>query len=84
MAMSLENPDLTGNERLGIAANVGFFEDSTALGFTAMGVVSRNLLGMNERIAVSGGVTFSVDESSFSGNNESDNVGGRIGAQMTW
>jgi len=82
-AMALQNPDLRGDMTFAVAANVGFFEDSTALGFTALGQVGENMLGMGERIAVGGGVSFSVDEPSFGGRTE-DAVGGRVGVEMGW
>jgi hypothetical protein len=75
IALALQNPDLTGIESFGISVNAGFYEDSTALGIAAMGVLSRDLFGGGERLAISGGVGFG---------SEGDNVGGRVGAQITW
>ena len=83
MSLALENPDLRGSQTFAVAANVGFFEDATALGFSAIGQLSDNLLGMNEQIALAGGVSFSVDESSFGGRTD-DAVGGRVGVEMGW
>jgi len=83
MSLALENPDLRGSQTFAVAANVGFFEDATALGFSAIGQLSDNLLGMNEQIALAGGVSFSVDESSFGGRTD-EAVGGRVGVEMGW
>jgi len=84
IAMALENPDLVGNERFGLAGNVAFWEDNVALGFTAMGVLGHNFLGTGERWALSGGVGFTVQEESYGGRKSQSSVGGRAGLQVTW
>ena len=84
IAMALENPDLVGNERFGLAGNVAFWEDNVALGFTAMGVLGNNFLGAGERWALSGGVGFTVKEDSYGGRKSQSSVGGRAGLQVSW
>jgi hypothetical protein len=75
IAMAVVNPDLTGSERFGMSFNYGNFEGSSALGFAVTGVLSRNVFGGGERLALSGGVGFGLDH---------DTAGGRVGAQITW
>ncbi len=91
LAISMENPDLTGNERFGVAMNWGNFEGSNALSWSAMGVLGYDVLSRGDRVAVSGG--FGVGFVDGSNNNtfgnglgsSNDNVwGGRVGAQWTW
>ncbi len=75
IALALQNPDLVGNESFGISMNYGAFEDSSALGIAVMGVIGRDVFGPGDRLALSGGLGFGLDE---------DTLGGRIGAQLTW
>ena len=79
LAISMENPDLTGNERFGVAMNYGNFEGASALSWAGMGVLGYDVLSRGDRIAVSGG--FGVG---FAENNGDDVWGGRVGAQWTW
>ena len=64
LAMSMQNPDLVGNERFGMAANWGAFEGANALGMSLMGVLGNNFVTQNDRVAMSGGfgVGFSTDQ----------------------
>lgn len=75
IALALQNPDLVGHESFGLAVNWGGFEGSSALGVAATGVVGRDIIGVGDRLALSGGVGFGMEEHS---------IGGRIGAQLTW
>jgi hypothetical protein len=84
IATALENPDLVDHETFGLNANVGFFEGSTALAVSAMGVLGRDLIGAGERWAVSGGVGVSLNERDFAGQNTDRAVAGRAGVQVTW
>jgi hypothetical protein len=79
LAMSMENPDLTGNERFGIAANWGVFEDANALSVSMMGVLGHDWITKGDRVAVSGGVG-----TGFADNRGDDVWGGRVGVQWTW
>jgi hypothetical protein len=74
IALALENPDLTGNERFGIAMNWGTFNGAHALGLSAAGVLGHDILGEGDRLAVTGGFGIST----------SDVMGGRVGAQLSW
>jgi hypothetical protein len=78
LAMSMENPDLTGNERFGMAANWGNFEGANALGLSLMGVVGNNFVTKGDRVSISGGFGVGFEEG------DGDNVyGGRVGLQWT-
>jgi hypothetical protein len=79
LAIAMANPDLTGNERFGMAANWGRFEDANALSVTAMGVLAHNLVTKGDRVALAGGFGAGFDEG------RGDTVyGGRVGMQWTW
>jgi hypothetical protein len=80
LAISIENPDLTGNERFGVAMNYGNFEGASALSWSAMGVLGYDVLSRGDRVAVSGGFGVGFED----GNNGDDVWGGRVGAQWTW
>ena len=41
MAIAMQNPDLTGNELFGVAANWGTFESANGLGVALMGVLGQ-------------------------------------------
>ena len=84
IAMAMTNPDLVGSEIFGLAGNISYWEENVALGFSAMGVLGRNMLGQGERLAVSGAVGFSVEEKDFGRQGHNNSVGGRAGAQITW
>ena len=75
----MENPDLVGDERFGMAMNWGNFEGANALGWTVQGVLGRDWLVSGSRWAVSGG--FGVG---FAEGRGDDVWGGRVGAQWTW
>ncbi len=78
LAMSMENPDLTGNERFGMAANWGAYEDANAFGMSLMGVLGNNFVAEGDRVAISGGFGIGFD------NGGGDDVyGGRVGLQWT-
>jgi hypothetical protein len=84
IAMALQNPDLVGNEKFGISGNISYWEQNVAMGFSAIGVVGRNLFGSGERLAVSGAVGVSLAEESYGGHGSETTVGGRAGVQLTW
>ena len=75
IALSVADPVLRGNEVFGLRANFGAFAGQQALGFSAIGVLDQNVFGNGEKLAISAGLGIGV-------NNQ--NVGGRIGAQLTW
>lgn len=72
---ALEDPDLVGAENFGLRMNWGGIEGENALGLSAAAVLGRNVLGHNDRLAVSGAVGLGLQH---------DQVGGRVGAQLTW
>jgi hypothetical protein len=79
LAMSMEDPDLIGNERFGARMNYGNFEGANALSWTFAGVLGRDVLRVGDRISVGGGFGVGFDEG-----HAEDVWGGRVGAQWTW
>jgi len=79
LATSMENPDLVGNEKFGLAANWGIFENSNAVSFSAMGVLGHDWVSEGDRWAVSGGFG-----TGFTDGDGDDVWGGRVGVQWTW
>jgi hypothetical protein len=79
LAMSMEDPDLIGNERFGARVNYGNFEGANALSWTFAGVLGRDVIRAGDRIAIGGGFGVGFEEG------RGDDVwGGRVGAQWTW
>ncbi len=74
IAMSIQNPILTGNDRFGVSLNWGDYAGNNAFGLAAAGIVGRNLLGAGEKTAITAGF-------GFSSNGE---AAGRAGVQFTW
>lgn len=72
IAMAMENPDLTGDEKFGLSFNYGNFDGASAISGAVMGVLWENAA---TRFAVSGGVGYGF---------ESETFGGRVGGQLTW
>ena len=72
MAMALENPDLKGSEKFGIAFNAGYFEGEYAV---AGAIMASLVEGNGVRLAVAGGAAYGV---------ERENIGARAGFQLTW
>jgi hypothetical protein len=72
IAMAMENPDLTGDEKFGLAFNYGNFDGASAIAGSVMGVLWDNGAA---RFAVSGGLGYGF---------ETQTVGGRVGGQLTW
>ena len=75
IAASLADPDLVGSESFGLRGTWGNYDGENALGFTGMGVLSRDFMGTGSRLAFGGGIGFGLQESK---------VGGRAGGQLTW
>ena len=75
ISLSLVNPDLVGSESFAVAMNWGGYEGESALGFSAMGVLSRDFMGTGSRLALGGGLGVGLDK---------DNMGGRAGGQLSW
>ena len=59
----------------GLRANFGAYGGQHALGFSAIGVLDQNVFGNGEKLALSGGFGIGTSDR---------NIGGRIGAQLTW
>jgi hypothetical protein len=78
LAVAMQNPDLTGSERIGVAANWGAFEDANALGMSVMGVLGHDFVSPGDRVAISGAFGVGLE------NGDGDDVyGGRVGLQWT-
>ncbi len=78
LAIAMQNPDLAGSERFGMAANWGAFENANALGMSLMGVLGHDFVSRGDRVALSGG--FGVG---FETGNGDSVYGGRVGLQWT-
>ena len=78
LAVAMQNPDLTGSETFGMAANWGAFENANALGMSLMGVLGHDFIKPGDRVALSGG--FGVG---FETGNGDSVYGGRVGLQWT-
>ena len=75
VAMALHDPDLVAGERFGLRLNWGNYEGSNAMALTAAGVLGYNVFTPGDRLAVSGGMGWGLDQSQ---------MGGRVGVQLTW
>src|SRR5262249_47296413 len=73
IAMSVQNPVLTGGDRFGVAVNFGDFAGNNAVGAAAVGIINQNVFGGGEKFGVTG--AFGVS------NNQ---AAGRVGVQLTW
>ena len=73
IAMSVQNPVLTGSDRFGVAVNWGDFAGYNAIGGTVVGIIGQNVFGGGEKIGLTGGFGAS-----------SNQVAGRVGVQLTW
>ncbi len=74
LAMALADPVLTGDASFGLRGNWGNFEGHSAWGVSAIGILDRNVFGNGETLGIAGAI----------GATENGDVGGRIGAQLTW
>ena len=53
----------------------GTFEQNHAVGLSAAGVLAHNVFTEGDRVSISGGIGWGVQE---------HNLGGRVGLQMSW
>jgi hypothetical protein len=74
MAMSIQNPDLVGEERVALKVGWGTFSGEHAMGVTVAGVVLPDI-GLGIRLGLAGGAAFGLSEG---------NVGGQAGFQLSW
>ena len=74
LAMALADPTLTGDASFGIRANWGNYAGSNAWGISAVGILARDVFGNGETFGLAGAI----------GATEGGEVGGRIGAQLTF
>lgn len=74
LAMALADPVLTGDASFGLRGNWGNFEGHSAWGVSAIGILHRNVFGNGETFGLAGAI----------GATEGGDVGGRVGAQLTW
>ena len=66
---------LVNGDVFGVRVNYGNFEGHNALGFSALGVLTRDLFGQGTTLAVGGGIGVGFEDRS---------VGGRVGVQLSW
>jgi hypothetical protein len=81
IAMALSDPTLSGHESAGVKMNVSTFDGANALGFSAAGVVARNMFDSKNQLTVSGAV--GVGQASTFGYQRTM-TGARGSAQFTW
>jgi hypothetical protein len=74
LAMALADPTLTGDQNFGIRANWGNFAGHNGFGVSVVGILDHNVFGNGETFGLSGAI----------GATENGEVGGRIGAQLTF
>src|SRR5262249_30678200 len=65
IAMSIQNPVLTGSDRFGVAVNWGDFAGNSAGGVAAVGILNPNVFGGGEKFGLTGG--FGVSNSQVAG-----------------
>ena len=75
VAMSMADPVLVGGNTFGMRFNYGHYEGQSALGISVLGILGHNLLGGGETIAVGGSVGLGLNR---------NDVGGRLGVQLSW
>ncbi len=75
IALAAADPDLVGDESFGLRINFGEFSGESAIAFSAMGVVGRNVFGSRGHLAVGASVGVGLNEGEY---------GGRLGVQLTW
>jgi trimeric autotransporter adhesin len=73
IAMAVQNPALTGNDKFGISVNWSEFAGNNAFGAAAVGIIGKNLFGGGEKLGLTGGIGGSGNQ-----------VAGRAGLQLTW
>jgi len=74
MAMSIQDPDLVGDERLGLKVGWGTFSGENAMGVSAGGVLVPDI-GAGIRLGIAGGAAFGL---------ERGGIGGRAAMQLSW
>jgi len=84
ISMALAAPAVLDSESFAVALNWGGFNQSHALGFSALGVVARDVLGVGERISLTAGFGLSLNEKEFGGRSADTQFGGRAGVQLSW
>jgi trimeric autotransporter adhesin len=75
IATAMQNPDLVGGEKFGVAVNWGDFAGYNAVAVTAQGVIGHDWVAQGDRVALTGGIGFGTDHSG--------EVAGRVGVQWT-
>jgi hypothetical protein len=64
-----------GNEIFGLMLNWGTYEQRNAVGLSAAGVLAHDIFSEGDRLSISGGIGYGVQEKQ---------LGGRVGLQMSW
>ena len=82
--MSLGMPTLQAGETFGMAVNFGQLKQSSALGFSAMGLSNKDLFGGGERLALNAAFGFSTQDKTIGGRKSSNVTGARVGLQLSW
>ena len=75
VALSVADPILPSGDVFGLRINYGNYEGQGAIGFSAIGVLTRDLFGTGTSLAMSGGIGVGFNDRS---------AGGRVGMQLSW
>ena len=78
MAIALNGVDFAGDEKFGIGVSYGTFKGAQAIGISLAAVLGTSIITPGDRLALSGGMGYVVAGSG------AENMGGRVGLQLTW
>ena len=83
ISLALEAPDLAAGETFGMRMGVGNFDGKAhAMGFSAIGILGRDLISTGDRLVLNGGIGWG--NSDFMGYKQKGIVAGRAGLQLSW
>ena len=83
ISLALEAPDLAAGERFGMRMGIGNFDGKAhAMGFSAIGLLGRDLVVSGDRLVFNGGIGWG--NSQFMGYEQNGIVAGRAGLQLSW
>ena len=75
IALSVSDPVLVNGDVFGVRINYGTFDGQGAVGLSMQGILTRDLFGNGETLALGGGIGVGLNDHS---------VGGRVGLQLSW
>ena len=75
MSMAMQNPDFVAGEQFGMTFNFGNFDGAGAIGVGMAGVLNDDFDGKGGRMTLGGSLGYGL---------ESNEIGTRVGIQVTW